>query len=164
MSAKHDNVSSSFELFLLNEGAGEKKITEKPFAGMSNTSDFIILKEDHTIGNLLSEHFKLHPHVMMAGYKGNNTSHSCNLTNNNIQTQQSPNQEAVAHPNVPEVLIRLQTDGTVTPREVFVDVCKQLVASLGQLAQNFTREYELRRMATAGDHDNAPGGGAGGKP
>jgi DNA-directed RNA polymerase II subunit RPB11 len=36
---------------------------------MSNTSDFIVLKEDHTIGNLLSEHLKMAPHVMMAGYK-----------------------------------------------------------------------------------------------
>lgn len=39
-------------------------------AGMSNTSDFIIKKEDHTIGNLLSEHLKMHPQVSMAGYKG----------------------------------------------------------------------------------------------
>ncbi len=37
---------------------------------MSNTSDFVILKEDNTIGNLLAEHFKQHPNVMMAGYKG----------------------------------------------------------------------------------------------
>ncbi|KAI1776362.1 DNA-directed RNA polymerase II subunit RPB11 [Hypoxylon cercidicola] len=123
-----------FELFLLNDS--ERKITEKPFAGMSNTSDFIILKEDHTVGNLLAEHFKQHQNVMMAGYK-------------------------VPHPNVAEVLIRLQTDGTVTPREVFVDVCKQLIAQLAQLAQNFTREYELRRMATAGEQD---GTGPNGKP
>ncbi|KAI2608824.1 DNA-directed RNA polymerase II subunit RPB11 [Hypoxylon fragiforme] len=132
------NAPDRFELFLLNEANGEKKITEKAFVGMPNTSDFTILKEDHTVGNLLAEHFKQHPHVMMAGYK-------------------------VAHPNVPEVLIRLQTDGTITPREVFVDVCKQLIASLAQLAQNFTREYELRRMATAGDNDN-PSGNANGKP
>lgn len=39
-------------------------------AGMSNTSDFTLHKEDHTLGNLLSEHLKKAPHVMMAGYKG----------------------------------------------------------------------------------------------
>jgi DNA-directed RNA polymerase II subunit RPB11 len=38
--------------------------------GMSNTSDFIMLKEDHTLGNLIAEHLKAAPHVMMAGYKG----------------------------------------------------------------------------------------------
>lgn len=37
---------------------------------MSNTSDFVLLKEDHTLGNLLSEHLKMHRNVMMAGYKG----------------------------------------------------------------------------------------------
>lgn len=80
-----------FELFLLGEG--EKKITETPFPrklpqihrhvwenfrntdksarpGMSNCSDFLIKKEDHTIGNLVSEHLKQHPHVLMSGYKG----------------------------------------------------------------------------------------------
>lgn len=36
---------------------------------MSNTSDFILLKEDHTMGNLISEYLKMDPHVLMAGYK-----------------------------------------------------------------------------------------------
>lgn len=36
---------------------------------MSNTSDFILMKEDHTLGNLLAEHLKAHPNVYMAGYK-----------------------------------------------------------------------------------------------
>ena len=40
------------------------------FLGMSNTSDFILMKEDHTMGNLISEHLKQSPHVIMAGYKG----------------------------------------------------------------------------------------------
>ena len=38
---------------------------------MSNTSDFTLLKEDHTLGNLLAEHLKQAPHVLMAGYKSN---------------------------------------------------------------------------------------------
>ncbi|KAI0874998.1 DNA-directed RNA polymerase [Hypoxylon argillaceum] len=143
---KHYNeIDNPFELFLVNEAEGEKKITEKPFAGKSppfpsltfactsNTSDFILLKEDHTLGNLLSEHLKQAPHVLMAGYK-------------------------VGHPNVPEVMIRLQTDGTVTPREVLIDTCKQLIAAYGQLGREFTREYELRRMVAAGEQEN------GGKP
>ncbi|RYP66412.1 hypothetical protein DL771_007821 [Monosporascus sp. 5C6A] len=127
-------IAMAFELFLVDEAAGEKKITEKPFAGMSNTSDFILLKEDHTLGNLLSEHLKQAPHVLMAGYK-------------------------VAHPNVPEVMIRVQTDGTITPREVMIDVCKQLVAAYGQLGREFTREYELRRMADTGHQENGTNGG-----
>lgn len=38
--------------------------------GMSNTSDFILNKEDHTLGNLLAEYLKKHPKVLMCGYKG----------------------------------------------------------------------------------------------
>lgn len=40
---------------------------------MSNCSDFLIKKEDHTIGNLVAEHLKHHPHVLMAGYKSEET-------------------------------------------------------------------------------------------
>jgi DNA-directed RNA polymerase II subunit RPB11 len=36
---------------------------------MSNCSDFTLLKEDHTLGNLLSAYLKMAPHVMMAAYK-----------------------------------------------------------------------------------------------
>lgn len=36
---------------------------------MSNCSDFTLKKEDHTLGNLVSEHLKKHPNVLMAGYK-----------------------------------------------------------------------------------------------
>ncbi|KAJ9143720.1 hypothetical protein NKR23_g6322 [Pleurostoma richardsiae] len=126
------NAPDRFELFLLADG--EKKITEKVFNGMSNCSDFILKKEDHTIGNLLSEHLKQAPHVLMAGYKN-------------------------AHPNVPELFIRVQTDGTITPKEAFIDVCKQLVAAYGQLGREFTREYELRRMVAAGEQGNGQQGG-----
>lgn len=44
---------------------------------MSNCSDFLIKKEDHTIGNLLAEHLKMHQHVMMAGYKSEPSSSCC---------------------------------------------------------------------------------------
>ncbi|KAF9881147.1 transmembrane amino acid transporter [Colletotrichum karsti] len=118
-----------FELFLLADG--EKKIEEKVFSGMSNTSDFILKKEDHTLGNLLSEHLKQHKNVLMAGYK-------------------------IAHPNVPELFIRVQTDGTITPKEALVQVIKRLMQDFSHLSQEFTREFELRRMVEAG-RSNAQG-------
>ncbi|KAK3377776.1 DNA-directed RNA polymerase [Podospora didyma] len=128
MNAKHNNSLDGFELFLLSDG--EKKITEKVFTGMSNTSDFILMKEDHTLGNLLSERLKQAPHVMMAGYK-------------------------IGHPNVPEVLLRIQTDGSITPREALVTACKQLVAAYGQLGREFQKELALRQYADQGDQANA---------
>lgn len=42
---------------------------------MSNCSDFTLKKEDHTLGNLVSEHLKKHPNVLMAGYKSESSSH-----------------------------------------------------------------------------------------
>ncbi|EXF73675.1 transmembrane amino acid transporter [Colletotrichum fioriniae PJ7] len=117
------NAPDRFELFLLGEG--EKKIEENVFSGMSNTSDFVIKKEDHTLGNLLSEHLKMHKNVLMAGYK-------------------------IAHPNVPEMFIRVQTDGTITAKDALVQVIKKLMQDLSHLSREFTREFELRRMVEAG--------------
>lgn len=65
---------------------------------------------------------------------------------------------AVAHPNVPELMIRVQTDGSISPKEVMLDTCKNLIASYGQLGREFTREYELRRMVGAGDQENGANG------
>ena len=46
--------------------------------GMSHTVDFLIKKEDHTLGNLITEHLKQAPHVLFAAYKGTATvSPSC---------------------------------------------------------------------------------------
>lgn len=56
-------------------------------------------------------------------------------------------------------MIRVQTDGTVTPKEAMVEVCKQLIASYGQLGREFTREYELRRMVAAGEQQQGANGG-----
>ncbi len=133
---------------------------------MSNTSDFIMMKEDHTLGNLISEYLKLHPHVLMAGYKGE-ISVPCLRRSNGYHS--SPpmlpagaltSQQTVAHPNVPEVLLRVQTDGTLTPKDAMVSVCKQLIAAYGQLGREFTREYELRRMVAAGEQQgNNPANG-----
>lgn len=65
---------------------------------MSNTSDFVLKKEDHTIGNLLSEHLKLHPNVLMAGYKRMYHKNICAYRYN------STNQQKLATPTSPSSL------------------------------------------------------------
>lgn len=55
---------------------------------------------------------------------------------------------------MPELFIRVQTDGAIAPKEALIEVCKQLVAAYGQLGREFTREYELRRMVAAGEQNN----------
>ena len=119
--------------------------------GMSNTSDFVLKKEDHTLGNLLSEHLKMHPNVYMAGYKRMFLFTSMHDSALIFLT-------AVGHPNVPELFIRVQTDGVLSPRDVFTSTCEKLIQQLDQLHQEFTREWELRRITMAGEQGNMQNG------
>ncbi|ESA42467.1 DNA-directed RNA polymerase II subunit RPB11, variant [Neurospora crassa OR74A] len=68
----------------------------------------------------------------------------------------------VAHPNVPELFIRIQTDGSITPREALVGACKQLVAMYGQLGREFQKELALRQYADQGEQGGGVNGGANG--
>ena len=64
----------------------------------------------------------------------------------------------VAHPNVPELQLRIQTDGVMSPREALVDVCKQLVATLGQLGREFQKEFAFRQIANQGEQNGTTNG------
>jgi hypothetical protein len=61
----------------------------------------------------------------------------------------------LTHPPVPHPLfanfeLRIQTDGSFTPREALVSSCRTLVGDLDTLSREFTKEFELRKMV-AGD-------------
>ncbi|SLM38876.1 dna-directed rna polymerase ii [Lasallia pustulata] len=124
------NVANRFELFLL--GDGEKKVTETPDTRIPSTSIFAFNKEDHTLGNLLRSRLLQSSHVNFAGYR-------------------------VPHPLVSKFELRIQTDGTITPRAALVQCCRDLVNDLGILGREFTKEWELRKMVGEG------GNGAGGE-
>lgn len=51
----------------------------------------------------------------------------------------------------------MQTDGTITPKEAVIEICKQLIALYGQLSREFTREVELRRVVAAGEQQGQAG-------
>lgn len=61
------NAPDRFELFLLQDG--ERKIKEEIYPSMANTSQFTIIKEDHTVANLLVSYLRKHPNVRFAAYK-----------------------------------------------------------------------------------------------
>lgn len=65
---------------------------------------------------------------------------------------------------MPEFQLRVQTDGSITPREALVTVCKQLVAMYGQLGREFQKELALRQYADQGEHAGGAGGAPGGGP
>ncbi len=44
--------------------------------------------------------------------------------------------------------MRVQTTGEITPKKAIVESCKALVGDLQTLSREFTKEYELRKMAS----------------
>ena len=55
----------------------------------------------------------------------------------------------VPHPLVPNVIVRVQTDGEISPKQAVITACNELVRDLGILSREFTKEYELRKMVGA---------------
>jgi DNA-directed RNA polymerase II subunit RPB11 len=54
----------------------------------------------------------------------------------------------VPHPLFATFELRVQTDGSATPKEALVSTCKALVGDLEILSREFTKEFELRKMVS----------------
>lgn len=54
----------------------------------------------------------------------------------------------VPHPLIPNFELRVQTDGSVTPKEALVSCCRAVVVDLDTLSREFTKEFELRKIVT----------------
>jgi len=58
---------------------------------------------------------------------------------------------ALANPYLTsEFILRIQTDGTLTPRAALMQACQELINDLGILSREFTKEWELRKMVGDG--------------
>ena len=66
---------------------------------------------------------------------------------------------SVPHPLFAKVELRVQTDGSITPKEAVVTCCKKLVADLGQFSREFTKEFELRKMIAGANAPATSGAG-----
>ena len=86
---------------------------------------FFFNKEDHTLGNLLRAQLLKSRAVTFSGYK-------------------------VPHPLFPDFELRVQTDGSITPKEALEQACKDLVQDLASLSREFTKEWELQRVRNVG--------------
>ncbi|KAJ5088220.1 hypothetical protein N7456_011836 [Penicillium angulare] len=117
-----DDRPEPYESILL--GPGESKIDVEVDTRMPSASIFTFHKEDHTLGNLLCARLHKHENVIFSAYR-------------------------VAHPLTPNMELRVQTDGQITPRAAVIQVCNKLIKELGQFSREFTKEYELRKMANA---------------
>ena len=50
-------------------------------------------------------------------------------------------------PHNREFELRIQTDGTISPKDALVQCCQELIAELGKASNEFTKEYVLAKMA-----------------
>jgi len=112
---------SSLSFFFL----AKKKVEVEVDTRIPSTALFTFNKEDHTLGNLIRSRLLQSPHVLFAGYK-------------------------VPHPLVPKFVLRVQTDGQITPKDAVVTACHELVKDLGTFSREFTKEFELRKMVGQG--------------
>ena len=55
----------------------------------------------------------------------------------------------VPHPLFATFVLRVHTDGEVTPKEIVMKACHELITELQDLDQEFTKEFELKKMATS---------------
>lgn len=114
--------------------------------GVPHASVFTFKKEDHTLGNLLNMRLHQNPHVTYTGYKvphplfryamlhiGRSWPFGLSL----------PDDWAYSFS---DFILRVQTDGTLTPRAAVVHVLKDSVRDLDITSREFTKEYELRKM------------------
>jgi len=117
------NAPERYELFLLDDG--QKKVTWKSDTRVPNTAIFTFNKEDHTLGNLLSQRLHKYNFVQFSAY-------------------------IVAHPLTPAFDLRVTTDGSITPKDAIVQACRDIVQDLDVLSREFTKEWELKKIANTG--------------
>ncbi|KAF2405460.1 DNA-directed RNA polymerase II subunit RPB11a [Trichodelitschia bisporula] len=117
------NAPDRFELFLLSDG--EKKVTWELDTRVPNTALFTFNKEDHTLGNLISSRLLKYPFITFCAYH-------------------------VPHPLIPQFILRVSTDGSIAPKEAVLTACRDIVHDLDILSREFTKEWELKKIANTG--------------
>jgi len=111
------NAPNRYELFVLDEGEKPVEVTED--TKIPNAATVQILKQDHTLGNMIRGQLLAMPQVLFAGYK-------------------------VPHPLHPYFLVKIQTDGTITPTAALEQACTKLIGTLSSLEAKFKREFSFK--------------------
>lgn len=96
--------------------------------GVPNTAIFTFNKEDHTLGNLLSQRLLKYEYIVFSAYK-------------------------VPHPLFATFELRVQTDGTITPKEAIIRCCKDIVQDLHVLNSSFQTEWLGKKIVSEGEAD-----------
>ncbi|KAH9847450.1 RBP11-like subunits of RNA polymerase [Lenzites betulinus] len=111
------NAPNRYELYVLDEGERPVEVTED--SKIPNAATIKIVKQDHTLANLLRSQLLSMPQVLFAGYK-------------------------VPHPLHPYFLLKIQTDGSETPVQVLETACTKLIGTIATLEAKFKREFQYK--------------------
>jgi DNA-directed RNA polymerase II subunit RPB11 len=118
MPANQGNAPDTWSSFVLDEDRGEVKITYTPDTKVANAGNFVINKEDHTLGNLLRMQLLRDPTVRFAGYK-------------------------IPHPLIHRVELKIQTSSAmVKPGKVLSSAIEDLGNETDHLKKVFEAECE----------------------
>ncbi|KAG9008343.1 DNA-directed RNA polymerase II core subunit [Tulasnella sp. JGI-2019a] len=113
------NAPNRFELFVLNDGEKALEVIED--TKIPNAATIKVVKQDHTMANMIRAQLLANPNVVFAGYK-------------------------VPHPNEPYFVLKVQTDGKITPTRAFQIACELLLTTITRLQNEFKREFDLKSM------------------
>ncbi|KAJ3324970.1 DNA-directed RNA polymerase II core subunit [Boothiomyces sp. JEL0866] len=108
-------------LELLRVPDGMKKVTMEMDTKIPNAATFKILREDHTLGNMVRMKLLDNPKVIFAGYK-------------------------MPHPLEHDILLKIQTTADTTPIQVLQDELNNLIAEVSGILKNFQDEMTLQGM------------------
>ncbi|KAF7316317.1 RNA-pol-L-2 domain-containing protein [Mycena indigotica] len=111
------NAPNRYELFVLDDG--EKALEATEDTKIPNAATFKIVKQDHTLGNMLRAQLLSDPSVLFAGYK-------------------------VPHPLNPHFLLKVQTDGSIPPATALENACTRLITTINTLEGRFKREFSFK--------------------
>ncbi|KAH7345239.1 DNA-directed RNA polymerase [Rhizoctonia solani] len=126
------NAPNRFEMFTLADG--ERLIEVIEDTKIPNAATFKVVKQDHTLANMLRAQLLSNEAVIFAGYK-------------------------VPHPLEPYFIIKVQTNGAFTPSQVILDACSALIRMISDIKQQFTTKFDLRALETdAGEDMSGPYG------
>ncbi|KAI0792328.1 DNA-directed RNA polymerase [Abortiporus biennis] len=120
------NAPNRYELYVLEEG--EKPVEVSEDTKIPNAATIKIVKQDHTLANLVRSQLLNMPQVTFAGYK-------------------------VPHPLHPYFELKIQTDGSITPQVALEQACTKLIGTMVTLENKFKREFTFRDVEGAVPED-----------
>ncbi|KAI0052094.1 DNA-directed RNA polymerase II [Auriscalpium vulgare] len=120
------NAPNRYELFVLDDGEKPVEVTED--TKIPNAATVKILKQDHTLANMIRAQLLSMPQVLFAGYK-------------------------VPHPLHPYFLVKIQTDGTITPAAALEQACTKLIGMIASIEAKFKREFQYKDVEPTAAED-----------